>query len=151
MPNYMVHLDTGASSAEQRAALVREISTSHSVLTGAPPSFVQVIISHIGGEHFIGGEPVDARAVFLHGHIRDGRSTNAKDALIAALRDAVRDHLRVPEDLIWVYLSEIPAAQMIEYGRVLPTPGHEQAWQAELPDEVRARVSRLDDRLLPRR
>jgi hypothetical protein len=32
-----------------------------------------------------------------------------------------------PED-VWVYLQDIPAAQMVEFGRVLPEPGAKQEW-----------------------
>ncbi len=144
MPTYVVHLNPHASSADTRAELARRIGGGHSRFTGAPPSFTQVIIRELGVEHFIGGEPADPRSVFVHGHIRDGRTREAKDALIGALRDAVRDTLAVPEDLVWVYLSEIPALQMVEFGHVLPAPGDEQAWQAALPDDTRTRLARLD-------
>lgn len=30
---------------------------------------------------------------------------------------------------IWVYLQDIPAQQMIEFGRFLPAPGQESEWQ----------------------
>jgi phenylpyruvate tautomerase PptA (4-oxalocrotonate tautomerase family) len=144
MPNYTVHLQTAQSTETARADLARRIAVTHAAATAAPPSFAQVIISPVAGEHFIGGEPVDPRAVFVHGHIRAGRSTEAKDRLVLAVRDAVRDTLGVPEDLVWVYVSELPAAQMVEFGQVLPVPGSEAVWQAALPDDLRDRLARLD-------
>ena len=146
MPTYVVHLNPHASSTDTRTKLARRIGGEHSRFTGATPSFTQVIIRELGVEHFIGGEPADPRSAFVHGHIRDGRTREAKDALIGALRDVVRDTLDVPQDLVWVYLSEIPAPQMVEFGHVLPAPGDERAWQAALPDDTRAHLTRLDTR-----
>ncbi|MCD2197590.1 tautomerase family protein [Actinomycetospora endophytica] len=144
MPNYAIHLRTESSTAAARADLARRISAVHARATAAPPSFVQVIVHPIVGEHFIAGEPVDPRAVFVHGHIRAGRTAEAKHELIVGLRDAVVAALGVPDDLVWVYVSEIPAEQMVEFGRVLPAPGQEAEWQAALPDDVRDRLARLD-------
>lgn len=144
MPNYTVHLHTARSTATARADLARRIAHAHAAATGAPPSFAQVIISPVAGEHFIGGEPVDPRSVFVHGHIRAGRSVGTKDELVVAIRDAVRDALEIPEDLIWVYVSELPPAQMVEFGHVLPAPGGEPGWQAALPDALRRRLAQLD-------
>ncbi len=39
---------------------------------------------------------------------------------------------------VWVYVTEIPARQMAEYGHVLPEPGDEQMWLDGLPAEDRA-------------
>jgi phenylpyruvate tautomerase PptA (4-oxalocrotonate tautomerase family) len=144
VPNYAIHLRTESSTGTARADLARRISDVHARATDAPPSFVQVIVQPITGEHFIGGEPVDPRSVFVHGHIRAGRTAERKAALVAGLRDAVVEALGVPGGLVWVYVSELPAAQMVEFGHVLPAPGEEAQWQASLPDDVRDRMARLD-------
>jgi hypothetical protein len=47
------------------------------------------------------------------------------------------------EDAVWVYLSEIPAANVVEYGRVLLPPGEEDAWFSSLPDAIRERLRPL--------
>ena len=36
-----------------------------------------------------------------------------------------------PED-IWVYVQDVPATQMVEFGRVLPEPGAEDAWRTAI-------------------
>jgi len=48
---------------------------------------------------------------------------------------------RIPETNVWVYLNELPAGQMAEYGRVLPEPGGEAEWMAALSAEVRERMA----------
>jgi hypothetical protein len=44
---------------------------------------------------------------------------------------------------VWVYLSDIPAHNIAEYGRVLPVPGAENAWFATLPATLRERLEPL--------
>ena len=34
---------------------------------------------------------------------------------------------------VWVYVGELPARQMIEFGHLLPEAGDEPAWTAALP------------------
>jgi hypothetical protein len=43
------------------------------------------------------------------------------------------------EDAVWVYLSDLPAENLTEYGRILPPPGKEDAWFLSLPDATRER------------
>jgi hypothetical protein len=47
------------------------------------------------------------------------------------------------EDAVCVYLSDIPAANVIEYSRVLLPPGQEDAWFSSLPDAIRERLRPL--------
>ena len=46
-------------------------------------------------------------------------------------------------DAVWVYLCDIPAANVAEYGRVLLPPGEEDAWFSSLPDAMRERLRPL--------
>jgi hypothetical protein len=34
---------------------------------------------------------------------------------------------------VWIYVGELPARQMIEFGHLLPEAGDEPAWTAALP------------------
>ena len=49
----------------------------------------------------------------------------------------------VAEEMVWVYLSEIPPANIAEYGHVLPAPGEEDAWFSTLPDALREKLRPL--------
>jgi len=56
------------------------------------------------------------------------------------LRRIMRDVARASgavEDTVWVYLSEIPAANIAEYGCILMRPGEEDAWLSSLPGALR--------------
>ena len=49
---------------------------------------------------------------------------------------AVSEISGVEESAIWVYLCNLAPDDMVEYGRVLPPPGQEQAWFEALPAEL---------------
>jgi phenylpyruvate tautomerase PptA (4-oxalocrotonate tautomerase family) len=76
--------------------------------------------------------------VFVHGLIRAGRSADAKSNLIKDIAKKVGQIAGLRPEDVWVYLQNIPAAQMVEFGRVLPEPGAEQAWlQGLSPEKIR--------------
>ena len=56
-------------------------------------------------------------------------TTPAKAALITDIAAKVQFIAGITPEDIWVYIQEIPAPQMIEFGRVLPEPGAEEAWR----------------------
>lgn len=144
MPTYRIQVH-GSPGPNARRALASAITEAHATVTGAPRSFAQVFVETVGsGEQFVGGEPAGPGGVHVHGHIRAGRAPETLDRLVVALRDAVIATLGVREDLVWVYVSELAPERMIEFGRVLPPDGEEQAWIASMPDAVRERLKRLD-------
>jgi hypothetical protein len=44
---------------------------------------------------------------------------------------------------VWVYLSELPPNQMVEFGHVLPLHGEEVEWSAALPEAEKARLEKI--------
>jgi hypothetical protein len=49
---------------------------------------------------------------------------------------AIAEISGVEASTIWVYLCNLAPDDMVEYGRVLPLPGQEQAWFEGLPAEL---------------
>lgn len=141
MPTYLcrgIDLDDAA-----RHALADAITRAHAAVTGADGFFVQVLFEELDPARcFLGGRPLDMPHFFVHGHIRAGRSASDRAALIARVADAVAAVLTIPLDAVWVYVSELPPQAMVEYGAVLPEPGHERRWLADLPEATRRRLTR---------
>jgi|ERR1700733_10643464 phenylpyruvate tautomerase PptA (4-oxalocrotonate tautomerase family) len=139
MPTYTVTVANLSLTAEQENSIAGAITESHHVSTGAPGFFAQVLFNAIAvGKHFIGGKIYRTSHVFVHGLIRAGRSTDAKSNLVEDIAKRVAEIAGLKPEDVWVYLQDIPAAQMVEFGRVLPEPGAEQEWLRGLsPEKLR--------------
>lgn len=98
MPTYTVRTSTGRLGPDTRASLAHAITSAHTVATGAPGFFPQVVFEEVDTDrHFVGGTPIADELVFVHGQIRAGRTPEQKAALLDALSGVVmRDvrHLR---------------------------------------------------------
>ena len=71
--------------------------------------------------------------LFIFGHIREGRSAMDRKTLIQRLGHDVADVAALEPTAIWVYLHELPAQAMVEFGHILPQAGDEAIWTSELP------------------
>jgi phenylpyruvate tautomerase PptA (4-oxalocrotonate tautomerase family) len=141
MPTYTVTTLEGCLDDAKRSKIAREITRVHNETTGAPTYFAQVIFVEIApGKYFVGGMPLHGQQVFVNGQIRAGRSAESKDALISEMLAAVAKAAQLPNNNIWVYISDLIPRQMAEFGHVLPEPGREAEWAASLPVEDRARM-----------
>jgi phenylpyruvate tautomerase PptA (4-oxalocrotonate tautomerase family) len=117
-------------------------ASRHQHSTGAPTSFTQVVFDTIDDDdaHCIGGRPAATTTIFVHGSIREGRTTETKAALSAGIRDLIASTAAIPVEEIWVYLVELVPQQMIEFGHPLPEHGHEEEWMNALPEALRSRL-----------
>ena len=139
MPTYHCIAPAGLLDAGQKSALAAEITRIHNAVTGAASFFAQVIYTDVArGNHFMGGAPLAADQIFVHGFIRAGRSVPDRQRLVTEMVTAIAGLSGLPKKLVWVYVTEIPARQMAEYGHILPEPGDEKTWLDGLPAEDRA-------------
>jgi phenylpyruvate tautomerase PptA (4-oxalocrotonate tautomerase family) len=144
MPTYTCTLPAGRLSAEQKAAVARDITRVHNEVTGAATFFAQVIFNEVpAGNYFIGGKPLKDDQIFLNGQIRAGRSAVDRGRLLRELHRVVAAAAGAQPSSVWVYLTDLPARDMIEYGHVLPEPGHESEWLAGLPAADRERMQKV--------
>lgn len=143
MPTYRCTAPEGLLDPQRRAALASAITRTHSAVTGAASYFAQVLFEELPrGRYFVGAAPLNGGQIFVHGHIRAGRSAGDRARLVSELIAAVAAAAGLKRRNVWVYLAELPAHCMAEYGRVLPEPGGEQAWLDEFSAEDRAFVAR---------
>ena len=138
MPTYNVHYPEGFLAPAQKQGLAKAITRTHSGVTGAQQFFAQVLFREIPeGNWYVAGEPLTAPHLFVFGHLRAGRSLEVKARLLRGLRDVLVELGGVTPERAWVYLSDVPAAHIIEYGDILPEPGSEEQWLARLPEAAR--------------
>ena len=140
MPTYafttMKHL-----SPEQRGRLVESVTAIHQVEATAPRYFVQVVFYTVEpGSMFIGGEAAPDDHVWVRADIRAGRTREQKAAILHRIMRETGEILSVSTESVWVYISDIPAEGVAEFGNVLPQPGGEEAWLASLPSALREKL-----------
>ncbi len=147
MPTYTCTTTAGLLGPEQKKAVARAVTLAHAEVTGAPVQFAQVIFDSVSaGDHFIGGAAPSHDHLFLYGRIRAGRSASIRARLVERLTADVAMAAGMDRFGVWVYLIELPAAAMVEFGHVLPEAGQESAWIEALPAGDRARLLAMQDR-----
>ncbi len=145
MPTYTVKYSNFNLSQKQKNLLAREISNTHSKYTGANTFFAQVIFQkNKKKSHFMGGELVKTKEIFLNGQIRAGRTSKVKKRLILGLRKILIKSTKLRSDFVWVYLEDLMPNQMIEYGEVLPKSGQEKKWFNSLSPSLKKRLKQIE-------
>jgi len=139
MPSYIVTCVEGRLNASEKSKMAEAITRAHGDSTGAPYYFAQVTFNEVkASSYFLGGTPLVGDHIFVHGTIRDGRPTEMKQNLIVRLISDVAIASQMKTNCVWVYLSELPSGQMVEYGRVLPPHGKEAEWHAAMTEAEKA-------------
>lgn len=144
MPTYTVSAIDGRLTDTQKASLASALTDIHCRLTSAPKYFVQVIFVDVPAtNYFVAGKRLAHDNIFIHGQIRGGRPIATKHQIIEEIMAAVADIAVTDSAATQVYIIDVPAEQVAEWGRILPRPGEEASWDAAIPEEVRARMQSL--------
>ena len=141
MPTYACSITAGCLTPGQRSEIARSITAIHAEETGAPAYLVQVIFQEVQlHSHYVGGEAAPVGRIWIRGDIRAGRTEAVKRRIIERLLQETCRTADFPEEQVWIYLCDVPAQNIAEYGRILPEPGAEAAWEATLPEHLRHRL-----------
>ena len=144
MPTYTVSAIDGRLTDTQKASLASALTDIHCRLTGAPKYFVQVIFVDVpANNYFVAGKRLEHDNIFVHGQIRGGRPLTTKHQIIEEIMVAVAEIAITDSAAVQVYIIDVPAEQVAEWGRILPRPGEEASWDAAIPEGVRARMQSL--------
>ena len=143
MPTYVCSAARGRLTPFQKAEIGRSITAIHHEETGAPRYLVQVIFHDVApGNHYVAGRPAPADQMWFRADIRGGRTTSRRASCFDIMQDVGRAS-GAAEDAVWIYLCDIPAANIAEYGRVLPPPGRRTHGSRSLPNAMRERLRPL--------
>ena len=144
MPTYVCSAAGGRLTPVQKAEIVRSITAIHHEETGAPRYLVQVIFHDVApGNHYFAGRPAPADQICIRGDTRSGKTKEQKNQMVRRLMRDVARASGSAEEAVSVALCELPAANFVAYGRVVPAPGEEDAWFSSLPDALQERLRRL--------
>ena len=144
MPTYVCFAAAERLSPELKGKIARTITQVHAEEARAPSYFAEVIFQDFQpSDYFLGGRPGPSTQLWIRGDIRAGRTRQQRaDLMLRLTREVSALAGGAPED-VWVYLNELPAENMVEYGAILPPPGAEEAWFQALPEALRDRLTRL--------
>ena len=123
MPFYHATVRPGLLSSSAREGFANDVVAVHCGVTGAPPSFVHVLIT----EDTNGALPEGSNAV-VAGVIRAGRTDEQKAEIVSELTESVSDALGLDAAEVAVVTVDIPSRWNMEGGELLPEPGEEAAW-----------------------
>jgi phenylpyruvate tautomerase PptA (4-oxalocrotonate tautomerase family) len=141
MPTYACSITAGCLTPAQRHEIARSLTAIHAEETGAPAYLVQMIFQDVQlHSHYIGGEAAPVGRIWIRGDIRAGRTDAVKQRMIERMLHDTCETAGFPEEQVWIYICDVPAQGIAEYGRILPEPGAEAAWEARLPESLRERL-----------
>ncbi len=130
MPFYHATVRPDLLTAAQRQRFAADVVEVHCDVTGAPPSFVHVLVTDDDS-----GQLGDGRTATIDGVIRAGRTDGQKAEIAHRLRRALAGIAAVDPDSVHTSTRDIQASYTMEGGALLPEPGsvEEQAWMAGPP------------------
>ena len=125
MPFYHATVRPDLMTVEQRQVFAGHVVDIHCDVTGAPPSFVHVLVT----DDEAGNLPEGRNAV-VNGTIRAGRNDVQKAEIHARINDALAETAGVDVDSVATSTRDIQASFTMEGGVLLPEPGsaEERAW-----------------------
>jgi phenylpyruvate tautomerase PptA (4-oxalocrotonate tautomerase family) len=142
MATYSVYYAGLNLSTHQKYTIAQAITKIHAEVTGAEAYFAQVIFKELDiHDCFIGGVLLEDAHIFINGQIRSGRSEQIKKQLLVEIEIAVQGTTKLASNQIWAYIAEISPSQMIEYGQILPSVGHDSAWFSTLPSNIQEKLT----------
>jgi len=122
MPLYTVLIEEGSVSDQIKASIAEEITDIHTAVMKVPRKFVRVIfLSYPRGSGYTGGEqrPIAALGCTL----RTGHTTEEKTNLLMQVWATFQQHTGIATDQLAISLSEIPATNAMEMGKVMQPVG----------------------------
>ncbi len=129
MPIYTCTTTESTLTADSRTALAGEITRLHSAINHVPSTYVNVVFHELPADAiYTDGRP--AAPVLVSGWVRAGHPDADTTRLATEIAAAVTRITGVPAERVMVVFISSPAHYAVEGGRVLPEPGHEQAWIA---------------------
>jgi phenylpyruvate tautomerase PptA (4-oxalocrotonate tautomerase family) len=115
MPTYVCSAALGRLTPVQKTEIAQSIAATHHEETDAPRYLVQVIFHDVApGNHYVAGRLAPADQIWIRADIRGGRTDEQKSRMLRRIMQDVGRASCAAEDAVWIYLCEIPAANIAE-------------------------------------
>jgi len=135
MPLYISINEAGTLNDAQRAEIAAGITDIHLKLAHGLRQFVNVVFQEYpAGLGFNAGST--GSPMIVRGSIRAGRDQSVKTAMLGAISDLVMRVSKIEPRHLTVSLVDAKASNVMEGGVILPEPGEEAAWLAEVGEKL---------------
>ncbi|MDT5323052.1 MAG: hypothetical protein QOF25_204 [Mycobacterium sp.] len=129
MQIYSCTANDATLTGDKKTELARDIATIHSSINHVPSTYVNVIFHELPTDNvYTDGAP--ASPIIVTGWVRQGHPDADATRLATEIAAGVTRITGVDAERVLVVMQNGPARFAVEGGRVLPEPGHEQAWIA---------------------
>ena len=118
MPFYHAQVQPDLLTEPQRRQFAGHVVEVHCDVTGAPPSFVHVLVTEDNDRQL-----PDGRTAVVHGTIRAGRNAEQKAEIASRITSALATTAGVDPATVSTTTSDIAASHTMEGGVLLPEPG----------------------------
>ena len=128
MPFYHATIRPGLLHPAAREGFAKDVVDVHCDVTGAPPSFVHVLITEDADGSAL---PAGDNALVV-GTIRAGRTETQKVEIVDRVNNAMGLRAGVGAATVSTTIRDVQASYTMEGGEVLPEPGspEEERWKA---------------------
>ena len=127
MPIYTLTTTASTLNTQVKAALAGEIGRIHASINHVPSTYVNVALHELSGDS-VYTDGVPSSPVLVSGWVRAGHPEAETTRLATEIAAAVTRITGIAAERVLVAIESSPARFAVEGGRVLPEPGHEQAW-----------------------
>ena len=126
MPFYHALVRPGLLPEDAREGFANDVVEIHCGVTGAPPSFVHVLVTEDDA-----GRLAEGHTASIMGTIRAGRTDDQKSEMTGRMATALASRAGVDADTVTATTRDIEASYTMEGGQLLPEPGspEEEAWK----------------------
>lgn len=126
MPFYHALVQPGLLPEDARQRFADDVVAIHCGVTGAPPSFVHVLVTEDRRSRL-----ADDKNASIVGTIRAGRTEEQKDEMTLRMRGALAERAGIALATVDATTQDIAASHTMEGGQLLPEPGspEEAAWK----------------------
>lgn len=151
MPTYVVSTSDGILTEEVRQAVAGLITAAHHEEMLGPGYLVQVLFLGIPPtSRYVGSRAAPSTQVWIRADVRSGRTLKQRTLLLQRLTREVAEACRISREDVWIYINELQAENMVEFGSILPIPGKEPEWLVAQSAELRAHLNELESLQLKR-
>jgi phenylpyruvate tautomerase PptA (4-oxalocrotonate tautomerase family) len=159
MPTWTCVTAQGTLTLTQKQEIARVCTDVYLDEFGLKRYMTQVIFDEIAeGDRYIANKPARPDLIWLRCDVREGRTEDQKARLLHRVQQGVAKAANVPEEVVWIYLCDLPPWNIMEWGHIMPRLGavsddralpEDDNWFQAMSAPMQASLRALSERTTP--